>query len=64
MLKFFIFFYSFRNDDSILSMSSQPMPVPNTSHRSITDEHYSRTDSTVSDNIVAQPSSSHKSNYR
>lgn len=49
-----------------MSMSSQPMPVPNTSRRSITDEHFSEiADSTVSDNIAAhQPNSSHKSNYR
>lgn len=49
-------------------MSSQPMPVPNTSRRSITDEHFSEiADSTVSDNSnigAAQASSSHKSNYR
>ncbi|GAB0099511.1 GATOR complex protein NPRL3 [Sergentomyia squamirostris] len=41
---------------SLLSMSSQPMPVPNTSRRSLTDEH-------VFENIAAPPSSSHKSNY-
>lgn len=45
-------------------MSSQPMPVPNTSRRSITDEHFSEmADSTISDNIVVKPSSSPKSNY-
>ena len=50
---------------SLLSMSSQPMPVPHTSRRSITDDPYSEigVDSTVSDNIGPQPSSSHKSNY-
>lgn len=53
------------NAGSLLSMSSQPMPVPNCSRRSITDDHYSEmdADSTVSDNIGVQPSSSHKSNY-
>lgn len=51
------------NAGSLLSMSSQPMPVPNTSRRSITDDHFSGADSTVSDNIAAQPSSSHKSNF-
>lgn len=45
-------------------MSSQPMPVPNTSRRSITDEHFSEmADSTISDNIVVKASSSPKSNY-
>lgn len=45
-------------------MSSQPMPVPNTSRRSITDEHFSEmADSTISDNIVVKASSSQKSNY-
>lgn len=45
-------------------MSSQPMPVPNTSRRSITDEHFSEmADSTISDNIVVKRSSSPKSNY-
>lgn len=40
------------------------MPVPNTSRRSMTDERYSEiTDSTASDNIVAQTGSSQKSNY-
>lgn len=44
-------------------MSSQPMPVPNTSRRSITDEHFSEmADSTISDNIVVKGSSP-KSNY-
>lgn len=49
---------------SSISMSSQPMPVPN-ARRSISDEHYTDMcgDSTVSDNICAQPSSSNKSNY-
>lgn len=53
------------NGESLLSRSSQPMPVPHSSRRSITDDHYSDmgADSTVSDNIFAQPSSSHKSNY-
>lgn len=53
------------NAGSLLSMSSQPMPVPHSSRRSITDDHYSEmdADSTVSDNIGVQPSSSHKSNY-
>lgn len=54
---------------SLLSLSSQPMPVPNTTRRSITDDHFSESilaDSAVSDteNIAAQPNSSHKSNYR
>lgn len=50
---------------SLLSMSSQPVPVPNSSRRSISDDRFSDmgADSTVSDNICAQPSSSHKSNY-
>lgn len=50
---------------SLLSMSSQPVPVPNSSRRSISDDRFSDigADSTVSDNIGAQPSSSHKSNY-
>ncbi|KAJ6648046.1 GATOR complex protein NPRL3 [Pseudolycoriella hygida] len=49
---------------SLLSMSSQPMPVPNTSRRSITDEHFSEmADSTISDNIITKPGSSSKSNY-
>lgn len=42
------------------------MPVPNTSRRSLTDEHFSESildDSTVFENIAAPPSSSHKSNY-
>lgn len=44
-------------------MSSQPMPVPNTSRRSVTDEHFSEmADSTISDNIVAKTSASPKSN--
>ncbi|CAD7081364.1 unnamed protein product [Hermetia illucens] len=51
------------NASSLLSMSSQPLPVPNTSHRSNTEDQFSAADSTVSDNIVAQPSSSHKSNF-
>lgn len=51
------------NPGSLISLSSQPLPVPNTSRRSITDEHFSVGDSTVSDNIVVQPSSSHKSNF-
>ncbi|KAG4074067.1 hypothetical protein HA402_014272 [Bradysia odoriphaga] len=50
---------------SLLSMSSQPIPmVPNTSRRSITDEHFSEmADSTISDNIVVKRSSSAKSHY-
>lgn len=45
-------------------MSSQPMPVPNTSRRSITDEHFSEmADSTISDNIIVKQSSSQKSNF-
>ncbi|XP_055856328.1 GATOR complex protein NPRL3 [Episyrphus balteatus] len=51
------------NDGSMLSMSSQPLPVPNISGRSITEDRYSAAGSTVSDNIAAQPSSSHKSNF-
>ncbi|XP_055376971.1 GATOR complex protein NPRL3 [Condylostylus longicornis] len=52
------------NAGSLMSLSSQPLPVPpNTSRRSITDEHFSVGDSTVSDNIAVQPSSSHKSNF-
>uniref|UniRef100_A0A0K8TKV8 GATOR complex protein NPRL3 n=1 Tax=Tabanus bromius TaxID=304241 RepID=A0A0K8TKV8_TABBR len=51
------------NAGSPLSMSSLPMPVPNTSHRSMTDEQFSGADSGTSDNIVVQPSSSHKSNF-
>lgn len=40
------------------------MPVPNTSRRSITDEHFSEmADSTISDNIVVKPGSSPKSNF-
>lgn len=51
---------------SLMSMSSQPMPVPNSSCRSITEDPYSDIvpDSTVSDNVVAQlAGSSNKSNY-
>ncbi|XP_036326603.1 GATOR complex protein NPRL3 [Rhagoletis pomonella] len=51
------------NVGSLLSCASQPLPVPHTSHRSITDDRYSGGCSTASDNIVAQPSSSHKSNF-
>lgn len=53
------------NASSLLSMSSQPMPVPNSSRRSISDDHFSDmgADSAVSDNIGVPPSSSHKSNY-
>nr|XP_014088445.1 GATOR complex protein NPRL3 [Bactrocera oleae] len=51
------------NAGSLLSCASQPLPVPHTSHRSITEDRYSGGCSTASDNIVAQPSSSHKSNY-
>ncbi|XP_037935365.1 GATOR complex protein NPRL3 [Teleopsis dalmanni] len=51
------------NPGSLLSMSSQPLPVPQTSHRSITEDHFSVCGSTASDNIAAQPSSSHKSNF-
>lgn len=52
-------FYYNKNDDelnscSLMSMTSQPVPVP-TSRRSISDD--------VSDNINGQPNSSHKSNY-
>lgn len=49
---------------SLLSMSSQPVPVPNSSRRSISDDHFSDigVNSTVSDNIGG-PNSSHKSNY-
>lgn len=39
------------------------MPVPNTSRRSVTDEHFSEMDGTVSDIIAVQTSSSQKSNY-
>lgn len=50
---------------SLLSMTSQPVPVPNSSRRSISDDRFSDigADLTTSDNIGAQPSSSHKSNY-
>ncbi|KAI8122270.1 Nitrogen permease regulator 3-like protein [Lucilia cuprina] len=48
---------------SLLSMSSQPLPVPHTSRRSITEDRFSGGGSTTSDNIAAQPSSSHKSNF-
>ncbi|KAM7356456.1 GATOR complex protein Nprl3 isoform 1-T1 [Cochliomyia hominivorax] len=48
---------------SLLSMSSQPLPVPHTSRRSITEDRFSGGESTTSDNIAAQPSSSHKSNF-
>lgn len=58
------------NDDnlhmgSLLSMSSQPMPVPQSSRRSITDDHFSEIGATsnASDNIRQQPCSSQKSNY-
>lgn len=45
---------------SMLSMSSQPLPVPqNTHRRTIAEDH----DSITSDNIAVQPSSSHKSNF-
>ncbi|XP_030569746.1 GATOR complex protein NPRL3 [Drosophila novamexicana] len=54
-----------RDDDplhggSMLSMSSQPLPMPVNAHRrSVPDDHYSL----ASDNIAVQPSSSHKSNF-
>lgn len=50
---------------SSISMSSQPMAVPNASRRSVGDDHYSDlgSDLTTSDNIGVQPSSSNKSNY-
>lgn len=53
------------NGGSLMSMSSLPMPVPNSSRRSLSDDHYSEmgANSTVLDNIDVQPSSSHKSNY-
>ncbi|XP_017861031.1 PREDICTED: nitrogen permease regulator 3-like protein [Drosophila arizonae] len=45
---------------SMLSMSSQPLPMPANSHRRhLTDDHFS----VASDNIAVQPSSSHKSNF-
>ncbi|XP_023178287.2 GATOR complex protein NPRL3 [Drosophila hydei] len=45
---------------SMLSMSSQPLPMPVNSHRrTLTDDHFS----IASDNIAVQPSSSHKSNF-
>ncbi|XP_017840468.2 GATOR complex protein NPRL3 [Drosophila busckii] len=45
---------------SLLSMSSQPLPMPaNALRRTISEDHYSLT----SDNIAVQPSSSHKSNF-
>lgn len=60
---FFIKLSTCRHAGSLLSMSSQPMPVPNTSRRSITDEHFSEmADSTISDNIGVKPLSP-KSNY-
>lgn len=55
---------NFRGAVSLLSISSQPLPVPHTSRRSITEDRFSVGGSTVSDNIAAQPSSSHKSNFR
>ncbi|XP_073839230.1 GATOR complex protein Nprl3 [Musca autumnalis] len=48
---------------SLLSLSSQPLPVPHTSRRSITEDRFSAGGSTTSENIAAQPSSSHKSNF-
>uniref|UniRef100_A0A1A9ZKN5 GATOR complex protein NPRL3 n=1 Tax=Glossina pallidipes TaxID=7398 RepID=A0A1A9ZKN5_GLOPL len=49
---------------SLLSLSSQPLPVPHTSRRSMTEERcYSGVGSAASDNLAAQPSSSHKSNF-
>ncbi|XP_075161913.1 GATOR complex protein Nprl3 isoform X2 [Haematobia irritans] len=48
---------------SLLSISSQPLPVPHTSRRSLTEDHFSVGGSTNSENVVAQPSSSHKSNF-
>ncbi|XP_013117102.1 GATOR complex protein NPRL3 [Stomoxys calcitrans] len=48
---------------SLLSISSQPLPVPHTSRRSLTEDRFSVGGSTNSENIVAQPSSSHKSNF-
>ncbi|KAL7732361.1 hypothetical protein ACLKA6_004344 [Drosophila palustris] len=45
---------------SMLSMSSQPLPMPVNNHRRpLTEDH----DSLASDNIAVQPSSSHKSNF-
>ncbi|EDV97534.1 GATOR complex protein NPRL3 [Drosophila grimshawi] len=45
---------------SMLSMSSQPLPVPrNAQRRGLAEDQYSL----ASDNIVVQPSSSHKSNF-
>lgn len=59
------------NAVSLVSLSSQPMAVPNTSRRSVTDEHFSETNedlTTASDDTTAAanpPSSgSHKSIYR
>ncbi|XP_017138539.1 GATOR complex protein NPRL3 [Drosophila miranda] len=50
------------HDGSMLSMSSQPLPVPVASinHRRDVSEDHS---SLASDNIAVQPSSSHKSNF-
>ncbi|XP_030372627.1 GATOR complex protein NPRL3 [Scaptodrosophila lebanonensis] len=49
---------------SMLSMSSQPLPVPHIHRRSIQEDHFSVGDgSLASDNIAVQPSSSHKSNF-
>ncbi|KAH8307606.1 hypothetical protein KR044_005236, partial [Drosophila immigrans] len=54
-----------RDDDplhggSMLSMSSQPLPMPvNANRRPLVEDH----DSLASDNIAVQPSSSHKSNF-
>ncbi|KAH8405006.1 hypothetical protein KR222_002903 [Zaprionus bogoriensis] len=45
---------------SMLSMSSQPLPVPQNTHRRTAAEDH---DSLASDNIAVQPSSSHKSNF-
>lgn len=52
---FTTFLFHFRNATSLLSMSSQPMPVPNTSRRSITDEHFSEMadSTTMSENVTA-----------
>lgn len=52
-----------RAASSLLSISSQPLPVPHTSRRSITEDRFSVGGSTTSENIAVQPSS-HKSNYR
>lgn len=48
------------SNDSTLSIN---IPVPHSSQRSYIEERLSNGDSTVSDNINVQPSSSHKSNY-